>query len=143
MLVERLDPWSVRWATLIHPTACVGPGTEIGEGSILCRQAMVTVDAKIGRHVHLYLNSAVCHDSRLEDFCTLAGFALICGRVVLEEGVYVATHGSVLPKTKVGAWARISAGSTARRQVRPGMTVVGVPGNEFCSFPKPNTPKAA
>lgn len=141
-LVTRLDALGARWATLIHPTAAIGMGTQIGEGSILCRQAMVTVDATIGRHVQLNVNSAVGHDARLGDFCTLAGFVDICGRVVLERGVYVATHASVLPKTVVGAWAQISAGSTARRRVRPGMTVVGVPGKEFF-FPGANVARAA
>lgn len=141
-LVARLDALGARWATLIHPAAGIGMGTEIGEGSIVCRQAMVTVDATIGRHVQINVNSAVGHDARLGDFCTLAGFADICGRVVLEKGVYVATHASVLPKTVVGAWAQISAGSTARRRVRPGMTVVGVPGKEFF-FPGANVARAA
>ena len=60
-LVARLNALGARWATLIHPTAGIGMGTQIGEGSILCRQAMVTVDATIGRHVQLNVNSAVGH----------------------------------------------------------------------------------
>jgi len=141
-VVERLSACGALWATLIHPTAGIGLGTRVGEGSIVCRQAMVTVDATIGRHVQLNVNSAVGHDAQLGDFCTLAGFVDICGRVVLGEGVYVATQASVLPKTVVGAWAQISAGSTARRRVRPGMTVVGVPGKEFF-FPHANSARAA
>ena len=141
-LVARLDAMGAKWATLIHPTVGIGMGSEIGEGSIICRQAMVTVDASIGRHVHVNLNSVVAHDTRLGDFCTLAAFVCVCGRVVLEKGVYAATHTSILPKTVVGAWAQISAGSTVRRRVRPGMTVVGVPGKEFF-FPGAHVARAA
>ncbi|MHC4504810.1 MAG: transferase, partial [Planctomycetota bacterium] len=51
----------------------------------------------------------------------------INGGAVLEEGVFVGSHGVVLPGAHVGAWARVGAGSVVLRNVPPDTTVFGVP----------------
>ncbi|MHB8900655.1 MAG: acetyltransferase [Thermoguttaceae bacterium] len=126
-IVERLADKGLTWPALIHPTATVGPGSTLGEGSIVCRNSIVTVDAALGRHVHLNNAATVGHDARLGDFCTLSCQVDICGAATVGEGVFVGSHASVLPKAKVGDWARVGAGSVVLRTVRKGTTVFGVP----------------
>jgi sugar O-acyltransferase (sialic acid O-acetyltransferase NeuD family) len=126
-VVERLAARGVRWASLIHPTAFVGFGSTIGEGAVICRYAGVTVNAQVGRHVHINLKAGVDHDTRVGDFCTLSPFVDVAGQAVLEEGVFLGTHAAVLPKARVGAWSKIGAGSVVLRSVQPGQAVLGVP----------------
>ena len=99
----------------------------IGSGGILCRNSVVTVDVTLGAHVHLNLAATVGHDARIEAFCTLSCQVDICGSVTLGEGVFLGSHASVMPKAKVGEWARVGAGSVVLRTVRAETTVFGVP----------------
>jgi sugar O-acyltransferase (sialic acid O-acetyltransferase NeuD family) len=116
-----------RWATLVHPTATIGPGSTVGEGCILCAASGVTAGCRVGKHVVFNFYSGAGHDARIGDFCTLSGHADITGHAVLEEGVFVGSHGVVLPRAHVGAWATVGAGSVVLRSVPPGATVFGVP----------------
>ena len=133
-IVERMDAMEARWATLLHPTACVGTNSKIGEGCIFCLRSGVTVDVQVGNHVHINCVAGAGHDVRIGNFCTLSGHVDLCGFVVLEEGVFLGSHASVLPNAHVGAWAFVGAGSVVLRNVPPGKTVLGVPakGIEFC-----------
>ncbi len=130
-IVERLETLGARWATLIHPTASIGTASNVGEGCILCKSAVVTVDAKIGNHVQFNVHASAGHDAEIGDLCTLSAFVDVCGGALLEEGTFLGSHASVLPKASVGAWARVGAGSVVLRHVRSGKTVLGVPGKEI------------
>jgi sugar O-acyltransferase (sialic acid O-acetyltransferase NeuD family) len=126
-LCRSLEQRGARFATIVHPTAIVGPHCMIGDGSILCPYAVVTTHATLGRHVTLNLHATVGHDAVLGDGCTLNCHADVTGRAVLGEGVFLGSHASVLPGTKVGDYARIAAGSVALDKVSAGATVIGVP----------------
>lgn len=126
-VVGRLDAMQACWATLGHPTAVRHDTSTIGEGCVLCHGAWVSVDTRIGRHVHMNCMTTVGHDAHLGDFCTLSPHADICGAAVLETGVFLGSHASVLPKAHVGAWARVGGGSVVLRNVAPNTTVFGVP----------------
>ena len=129
-VVTEANSRGARWATLIHPTAMVGTASSIGPGSILCRGAGVTVNACLGQHVHMNLHSIAGHDARLGDFCSLACHVDIAGGVVLEEGAFLGSHAVVLPKARVGAWARVGAGTVVLRHVPAERTVFGVPAKD-------------
>jgi sugar O-acyltransferase (sialic acid O-acetyltransferase NeuD family) len=126
-IVEQMSGMGAHWATILHPTVRFGTNSTIGEGCIFCARSGLTVDAKVGNHVHMNCNSGTGHDARIGDFCTLSSYVDICGRVVLEEGVFLGSHASVLPSAHIGAWATVGAGSVVLRNVSAGGTVLGVP----------------
>ena len=125
-VVERLAS-RIRFATVIHPSAVLGPGSRVGEGSLLCPGAVVTADVSLGSHVLLNVGATVGHDARMGDFCTLAPHTHLAGRAVLGEGVFLGSHAAVLPGAKVGNWARVGAGSVVLRRVPEDVTVHGNP----------------
>lgn len=126
-IVERLAAKNLTWPALIHPTAAVGASSRIGEGVLLCRNSIITVDTSVGNHVHVNMAATVGHDAQIGDFCTLSAHVDVCGAARLGEGVFLGSHASVTPKTKVGDWARVGAGSVALGTVRAKTTVLGVP----------------
>lgn len=126
------------FATLIHPSAQVGGRVSVGEGTVICAGAVVTVDVQIGRFVIINVGSTVSHDSILEDYVTLAPGTHIPGRVRLCEGVDVGTSATVLPGRTVGPWAVVGAGAVVTKDVPANATVVGVPAR-ILSRP-PDTP---
>jgi sugar O-acyltransferase (sialic acid O-acetyltransferase NeuD family) len=126
-LVQRANAHGARWASIVHPTVQIGLGSSFGIGCVLCQQAIVTTDARIGDHVHVNCMGHVTHDTRVGDFSTISSHVEICGHGVLEEGVFLGTHAAILPGIRVGAWASVGAGSAAMTNVAPGHTVLGVP----------------
>jgi sugar O-acyltransferase (sialic acid O-acetyltransferase NeuD family) len=116
-----------RFATLIHPTALVGHEVHIGEGSILGPFTQLSCDIRLGRHVAFGTHSNTAHDTRIGDFSQICGSCEINGGAVLEDGVFLGSHATILPKARVGAWAFVGAGSVVLRRVAPGTRVFGNP----------------
>lgn len=116
-----------RFATLIHPTALVGHDVRVGEGSILGPFTQLSCDIRLGRHVGFGTHSNTAHDTRIGDYSQICGSCEINGHAVLDEGVFLGSHATILPKARVGAWSYVGAGSVVLRRVPPGAKVFGNP----------------
>lgn len=131
-LAEELAGEGWRFASVMASTAVrLGP-TEVGEGAILCDFAMVTANARVGRHFQANWHAYVAHDCVVGDFVTLGPRASVNGNVVLEDGVYVGAGALIrqgMPGRPVviGAGAVIGMGAVVLCDVAAGATVVGNP----------------
>jgi sugar O-acyltransferase (sialic acid O-acetyltransferase NeuD family) len=114
-------------ATLVDPSAFVGRGVEIGAGSILAAGAFVATNARLGRHVHVNVNSAVGEDTVVGDYATCNALVTISGGCVIGEGANLGSGSTVIPGVRVGRDAIVGAGACVVRDVRAGATVKGVP----------------
>ncbi len=124
----RLTKRGAQFITLVHPTAIVGDRSRLGAGTVVCPRAVITTDVKIGRFVTINLHATIGHDTVVGDGCTLSCQTDVTGFARLGEGVFLGSHASVLPGAKVGDYAKVGAGSIVLKKVRPGTTVLGVPG---------------
>lgn len=115
------------FATLIHPTAVIGLNTKIGAGSIIGPLTQLSCEILLGKSVCFGTHSNTGHDTIIGDYCQISGACEINGNAVLEEGVFLGSHATILPKAHVGAWAFVGAGSVVLRRVMPGAKVFGNP----------------
>lgn len=112
---------------LVHPTALIGRTCAMGHGNIVCPYAALTADVRIGDYVILNQRSGCGHDAVLGDGCTLSAFCDVTGFATLGEGVFMGSHAVICPGVKVGAYAKIGAGSIVLRHVKDDTLVFGVP----------------
>ncbi len=119
---ERFRPW-----TLIHPSALVGCGSEIGEGTCLAPGSIVTAKTSIGRHAILNVKASISHDCTVGDFVNINPGATICGWVSIGEGAYIGAGAVIKDRINIGAWSVVGAGAVVVRDVPAHATVVGVP----------------
>jgi sugar O-acyltransferase (sialic acid O-acetyltransferase NeuD family) len=126
-LVARLGSLAVRWATVIHPTAVVGPNVTVREGSYVAAGAVVTVNAKLGRFVTVNVHCLVAHDDVVGDLATLHPDVHLSGNVSIGTGVELGAGSLVIQGTTIGDWAILGAGCVATRSLEGHETWVGVP----------------
>jgi sugar O-acyltransferase (sialic acid O-acetyltransferase NeuD family) len=112
---------------LVHPRAWIGANVTLGEGTLVCAGAMLTVDITVGAHVHLNVASTLAHDDLLEDFVTLSPGVHVAGNVVLEEGAELGVGCAVIPRCTVGAWSVLGAGAVVTGAIEADCTAVGAP----------------
>jgi sugar O-acyltransferase (sialic acid O-acetyltransferase NeuD family) len=116
-----------RAQSLVHPTASVGSGVTLGDGSVLCAGARVTTNVTFGRHVHVNLNATVGHDVVIEDYVTLNPLVSVSGRVTIGRRSMVGTGANVIEQLAIGADAIVGAGAVVIGDVAAATTVGGVP----------------
>lgn len=126
-IVQNMVAQKARFLTLIHPSAWIGQGVQLGAGCIVCPRVVLTCDIQIGDFVVLNVASTVGHDARIGSWSTLSGHCDVTGFVQLGESVLMGSHACVIPGLQVGDNAVLGAGSTIVRRVKNGQTVFGVP----------------
>ena len=112
---------------LVHPSAYVGLGCEVGPGSVIAAGATLTADVQVGSYVILNAGATVSHNARLADYATVAPGANLAGNTAVGEGADVGIGASVIQGLALGAWSVVGAGAVVIRDVPANSTVVGCP----------------
>lgn len=125
-----------RFPTLIHPLASFGHRqraiAEASEGTIICAGARFENRIELGRFGVFNLNSTICHDTIVEDFCHVAPGAHLSGYVHLHEGVWIGTgaainQGSPEAHRRIGRNTMIGSGAVVVQDCEADSVYVGVP----------------
>ena len=94
---------------LIHPSAILGSGVEIGDGTIIMAGAVVQARARIGKHCIINTCASVDHDCIIGDYAHIAPGAHLCGHVEVGEGSLVGVGVGIAPMCKIPAWTLVKA----------------------------------
>lgn len=124
---QRLSTMGLEMAWARHSSAQIGHENQIGPGSILCANAIITTNVIAGRHLHMNLGATIGHDCRLGNYVTISPGVNISGNVTIGDRVFLGTNSCVLPGVTIGTDAIIGAGAVVTRDVAAASTVVGVP----------------
>jgi sugar O-acyltransferase (sialic acid O-acetyltransferase NeuD family) len=134
-LVARLGLDDHRYATVVHPTTSVGSTSEIGSGSVLLAQVVLTADVTVGRHVVVMPQVVLTHDVRVDDFATLAAGVRLGGSCHVACGAYVGSGVCVREGITIGAWALVGMGAVVTRDVPAGRLWYGSPARDVSAAP--------
>jgi len=126
-IAELLKSRGAHFARLVHPSAVLARTAQLGEGVVLCPQAVVSANACIGDLVSINSFSGVGHDVVLGAYSTLSAHVDLTGWVTVGEGCFFASGARVAPKVSIGAGARIGAGATILRKVAEGAVMYTAP----------------
>ena len=126
-IVEFLILNNYKFATIINPNSYISSYVEIGYGSIINQNVTIMPNTKIGNHVIIHSGSVIGHDNIIEDFINIGPGVNTSGYVKIEEGSYIYTGATIIPKIKIGKWSIVGAGSVVIRDVKENEVVAGNP----------------
>lgn len=144
MAIAVGDPWArkaiamrcneadARFATLVHHSVEMSEFVEIGVGSIICCGSILTVNIKLGRHVHVNLDCTIGHDVYIGDFSTLSPGVHVSGNVHIGDGVYIGTGANIINGVSdkplvIADGTVIGAGACVTKSTEPYGLYAGVP----------------
>ncbi|MED4888205.1 NeuD/PglB/VioB family sugar acetyltransferase [Lysinibacillus sp. FSL R7-0073] len=124
---RELQLKGAKFINLIHSSVTIRERIEMGVGNIFCPYSGVNPDVKFGDFVLVNGGSWFGHDCIIEDGVTVSSNCDITGNCILEEGVFLGTRSVIIPKRKIGKYAKISAGAVVFTHVKPERTMIGNP----------------
>jgi sugar O-acyltransferase (sialic acid O-acetyltransferase NeuD family) len=116
-----------RWATLVHPAACIADDVRPGGGTFIAAHVTVQPGARIGRFASLRAGANVGHDAVVEDFVYMGPNATLSGRAVLDEGAHLGPNAAVLDGMRVGRYAVVGLCSAVTKNIGDFAICMGVP----------------
>ncbi len=129
-VAEELEKRGARFINLIHPTALVGKNVKMGKGCVVSPRAVLTCDIDIGDFVMFNIGVTIGHDVFIGNGSTINSHSDVTGCAALETGVFLGSHAVITPSVKVKEFAKIGAGSVVIKQVKPEVTVFGIPAKQ-------------
>jgi sugar O-acyltransferase (sialic acid O-acetyltransferase NeuD family) len=126
-IVRELKKFAVEFPTLIHPSVIMAARSEIGEGSIIAAGSILTVEVKIGKHVHINPNCIISHGVVIEDYCTLFPGVNVSGDTRIEQLAAIGVGTKVIQGIHIGRQAVIGAGAVVVRDVPARVVSAGNP----------------
>ena len=116
-----------RYATLIHPSASVSSSSEVGPGSVILAQTVLTARVDVGSHVAIMPHVTLTHDGTVGDFATIASGACLGGGVRISVGAYIGSGALVREQRTIGSGALIGMGAVVTHDVPAHEVWAGVP----------------
>lgn len=125
---ERIvNHYSLKWATVIHPSAIVSPSAKIGEGTVVMPGAIINAGAKIGKHCIINSGAIVEHDNIIKDFVHISVGAKLGGNVHVGQSTWIGIGAVVKNNINICAQCMIGAGAVVVKDISIFGTYVGVP----------------
>lgn len=128
-VVERLTAQhgELPFATLVHPSAVVATGVEIGAGTVIAAGAVIQPCTTIGGHCIVNTSASLDHDNMVNDFASVAPGVVTGGGVTLGEQSFVGIGSVIKHGTTIGRNAMIAAGSLVVKDVADDVIMLGSP----------------
>lgn len=126
-VVDRLQEIGANFCNAIHPSVIMSEFVELGKDVIICAGSILTVNIRIGDHVHIDTNCTVMHDAVIGSYCRLNPGVKINGNNCLGEGAYIGAGATFIQDVSVGGWSTIGAGAVVIEDIPERVVAVGVP----------------
>jgi sugar O-acyltransferase (sialic acid O-acetyltransferase NeuD family) len=126
-VIDSLNIDSIRFATVIHPSAKIGKNVLIGKNTLIMAGVVLTSDAKIGNSVCILPNSVIHHDSIVNDYTLIGSNVVIAGGTIIEQNCYIGSGSNIINGIIVGEFSLIGMGTNVTKSVNKNAKMVGNP----------------
>lgn len=104
---------------------------DIGVGTIVCPEAIITCDVMIGKHCIININANIHHDCILGDYVTISPSATICGNVYIGDLCFIGANAVIKEKVKICDEVTIGAGAVVVKDITEPGVYVGNPARKI------------
>ena len=126
-LFEKFKGRGYTFATLVHPSAAVASGVDLGEGVQVMAGAVIQTGTSVGPNSILNTRCSVDHDCVISAHVHLAPGVVLSGSVTIGDDVHVGTGSTVIQGVQICNGALIAAGAVVIDTIPAGAVASGVP----------------
>lgn len=120
-------PKNTKYFTFIHKSVQIFDKIEIGEGSIICANSILTTNIKIGKHAQLNRATNISHDVVIGDYFTTAPNVHISGNCKIGNNVYLGVNSCTREKIEICDNVIIGLNSGVVKNITESGVYIGTP----------------
>ncbi len=117
----------VPWITLVHPSAQIGVGVEIGKGTVIMAGVILNADTKIGQHSIINSGAVIEHDNVIGDYVHVSPNASLGGTVSVGGETHIGIGAVVKNNIEISSKCTIGAGAVVVKDILRGGVYAGIP----------------
>ena len=130
-IVDKL-PKETKYFTFIHPSVQImDDNIEIGEGSFIGANSILTTNIKLGKHTLLNRGNHIGHDCFIDDYFSAMPNAVVGGNVWIDNKVYLGSCSNIKEKIKIIANTIIGMNAAVVKNITESGTYVGIPAKKI------------
>ena len=118
---------NMKFYTAIHPSAQIGLGVQIGEGTVIMANATINPSTKIGKHCIINTGAIIEHDNKIDDYVHISPNATLCGTVNVGKETHIGAGATIKNNINITKNCTIGAGAVVVKNIEKEGTYVGVP----------------
>lgn len=124
---RRFEAQGFRFATLVHPTAVLGPEVRLGPGCVVMALAVLETHVTVGAHGLINVQASIAHEGRLGEACSLGPGVHLAGRVTLGDRCDLGVGAVIRPGVTLGSDLVVGAGAAVVKDHPGPALLAGVP----------------
>lgn len=124
-------PKHTEYFTYIDPSAMIIDDSDIGIGSIICPNVIISINTRLGEHTQLNMLTTIGHDSVVGDYFTTAPGAKVSGNCTIGDRVYLGTNAAIREKINITSDVTIGLLGGVVKDINESGTYVGVPATKI------------
>ena len=117
----------VKWATLIHPTCCIGSNVKIDVGSVIMPYSVINANTIIGKHCIINTGAVIEHDNNIDDYVHISPNAALCGNVKVNRLSHIGAGAVINNNINIGSNNIIGSGAVVVKDTINNHVYTGVP----------------
>jgi sugar O-acyltransferase (sialic acid O-acetyltransferase NeuD family) len=120
-------PGNTKYFSYIHPSALVLSYVNIGQGSFIGANCVLTYNIEIGDHAILNRAVHIGHDCIIRDYFSAMPGSIVSGNVKIQDKVYMGNNASIREKLIINESITIGANAAVVTDLIESGIYVGVP----------------
>ena len=121
---------ALNYYTAIHPTAVIGEGVRIGNGTAVMANAVINADANIGEHCIINTSAVIEHECVIGDYTHISPQACLCGNVYVGEECHIGAGVTVINNLSICLKCTIGIGAVVVSNIEKQGIYIGNPAKE-------------
>lgn len=118
---------TLNYATLIHPTACIGSEVQIGAGTVVMPNTVINASAKVGEFCIVNSGAVIEHECCIGDFTHLSPNCTVCGVSKIGNNCWLGAGSTINNVLSICDDVILGSGAVVIKDITKGGTYVGVP----------------
>lgn len=132
-IFERFSSRGFRFASVVHPSAIVATGVDLGDGAQLMAGTVLQPGVVIGVNSIINTGAIIDHDSKIGAHCHVAPGCTLSGSVQVGDASHIGIGATVIESIRIGANVVVGAGTVVIRDLADGKRVIGIPARDMTS----------